>query len=124
MGLLTYLKPAGRKAKETQATTTSPSLPLSPLGSPNSTIEDLSQAAGELLSLKVDMMCDYLRQQQLQRRWASDAEDQGVVIKKARGQFVCSPNELIHDPQSFVHEMRSLNVKVGMPITASYVSSC
>jgi len=109
MGLFSYLKPLGRKAKEGAATTTDSSLSHN---DSSGTTEDLSQAAGELLTLKVDMMCDYLRQQQLQRRWASDAEDQGVVIKKARGEFVCSPGELIHDPQSFVHEMRSLNVKV------------
>jgi len=109
MGLFSYLKPSGRKAKEAET----PAVCLSPTNTEcPGTPADLSQAADELLTLRVDMMCDYLRQQQLQRRWASDAYDQGVVIKKARGDFVCCPTELVHDPQSFVHEMRSLNVKV------------
>lgn len=110
MGLLSYLKPRGRKAKDAEAVPERP-----PLETVNSTLSsELSEAAKELLTLKVDMMCDYLRQQQLQRRWASDAEDQGVVIKRSRNDFVCSPSELIHDPQSFVHEMRALNVKVRL----------
>lgn len=54
----------------------------------------------------------YLRQQQLEKRWASDNTTEGVVLKRGKDDFICQPAELPRHIHGFYDEVKKLNVKV------------
>ena len=56
-------------------------------------------------------MADYLRVQQVSRHW-TDGNDQGVVMKKSRGNYICSPPELADVEDGFMKAIERLNVQV------------
>ena len=66
-------------------------------------------------------MIQYLRQRQIEKLWTDGSPSEGVVLKRAKSDFVCQPPELSGQLFGFFDEIRKLNVKVGASI--SYVSS-
>lgn len=62
--------------------------------------------------VKYDVMVSYLRQQQLEKRWAEDSPRQGVVLKKGKDDFICRPAELSAQVGGFFDQVKKLNVKV------------
>jgi len=56
-------------------------------------------------------MADYLRAQQVSRQW-TDGADQGVVLKRSRGNYICSPVELTYAEDGFMKAVEMLNVQV------------
>lgn len=62
--------------------------------------------------MKCDIMATYLRQQQQERMWTQEAEDEGVVLKKSRGQYTCCPSDLAENPNGFAKAIEMLGVRV------------
>lgn len=58
------------------------------------------------------VMINFLRQQQLKKLWANINLDEGVVLKRSKGDFICEPRELSSLPGSFFDQVKRLNVKV------------
>lgn len=56
-------------------------------------------------------MADYLRLQQVSRQW-TDGHDQGVVMKRSRGDYICSPPDLKDKEEGFMRAIEMLNVQV------------
>lgn len=54
----------------------------------------------------------YLRQQQLEKRWADDNSTEGVILKRGKDDFICQPPELPKHINGFYDETKKLNVKV------------
>lgn len=130
MGLLSYMKPKkGSKGPdehaipavqpETSMSTAAPtpgtmtpgawSRPASiyPVGDfRNSQSEDLNE-------VKCDVMVNWLYQQQMERLWTAGGIDEGVVLKKSRGQYTCCPNDILDEPYGFFKAVEALNVRVS-----------
>ena len=59
------------------------------------------------------VMINFLRQRQLTKLWSDTNLDEGVVLKRAKGDFVSQPEELSTLPGGFYDQVKRLNVKVG-----------
>lgn len=66
----------------------------------------------ELRDLKADMMCNWLHQQQLEKMWSTNGIDEGVMLKKAKEDYRCAPEDLRSRPDGFFAAVQRLNVKV------------
>ena len=78
----------------------------------NSSSQAESRPTVSVNDVKYEVMLLYLRQQQLERRWASDNTTEGVVLKRGKGDFICQPAELPKHTNGFYDEIQKLNVKV------------
>jgi hypothetical protein len=95
-----------------------------------------SSAADEAMAaLKCDVMVHWLHHQQEERRWTKGGPGEGVVLKRARGAYVCAPEALASegdeigdvageewegqgdrwDGRGFLAAVRGLNVRVSLP---------
>lgn len=70
----------------------------------------------ELRELKADMMCSWLHQQQLERMWSTNGLEEGVIIKKAKDEYKCAPEDLRSRPNGVFDAVKKLNVKVTLVI--------
>lgn len=66
----------------------------------------------ELRDLKADMMCNWLHQQQLERMWSHNGVEEGVMLKKAKDDYKCAPEDLRSRPGGIFDAVQKLNVKV------------
>lgn len=66
-----------------------------------------------VLDIKGNVMVNWLHQQQLERLWASGAPGEGVVLKKERDSFTCSPASLTSSPTGFYDRVIEMNVRVS-----------
>ena len=71
-------------------------------------------------NVKFDVMLMYLRQQQLEKRWASGNSTEGVVLRRSRNDYICQPPELLRQVNGFYDEVKKLNFKVWKRITRSF----
>jgi len=128
MGLKNYFAPSkAKKAEKEKATITSspdaltePNYPsglqsgFETPGSPGSRPESVFRNSNmaELHDLKCDVMVNYLHQQQQERLWTMHGEDEGVVLKKSRGEYACCPADLADVQDGLLKAIEVLNVKV------------
>jgi hypothetical protein len=65
--------------------------------------------------IKHEVMVNYLYQQQCSHLWVADGsgEIEGVILRKARGQYMACPPQLVTTP--FGAACAQLNVQVGIP---------
>ncbi|RVX68842.1 hypothetical protein B0A52_07497 [Exophiala mesophila] len=87
----------------------------------NSSSQAESRPTVSVNDVKYEVMLLYLRQQQLERRWASDNTTEGVVLKRGKGDFICQPAELPKHTNGFYDEIQKLNVKVAMTVRTSAI---
>ncbi len=71
----------------------------------NATMTDIND-------IKCDVMVNYLHQHQAERLWTTHGEEEGVVLKKSRGEYACAPEELMGRDTAFVKAIETLNVRV------------
>jgi len=72
-----------------------------------------NNAKEDLLDIKCDVMVNWLYQQQMEMLWAAGSPDEGVVLKKTRGQYTCCPADIMDEPMGFYKNIEMLNVRVG-----------
>jgi hypothetical protein len=58
------------------------------------------------------VMINFLRQRQLKKLWSDTNLDEGVVLKRSKGDFICQPEDLSSLPGGFYDQVKRLNVKV------------
>ena len=89
----------------------------SPLSSRPSSIfpqGDFRNAPREsILDIKADVMVNWLHQRQQEKIWTAGTPGEGVVLKKARDNFTCAPENL-KTQSSFFNSVVTLNVKVRL----------
>lgn len=84
----------------------------SPYGSrPNSLYRN--SGMDQLSEIKCDIMVNWLHSQQEEKLWCAGEFEEGVVLKKARGQYACCPAELAEEPHGFLKAVEALNVRVS-----------
>jgi len=91
-----------------------PSFPRSP-----SQISFVSQAEsesplGSAGAFKCDIMVKFLRQRQMEKLWSNSDIEEGVVLKRGKGDFVCQPSELLLAGNGLFEQVKRLNVKVRL----------
>ena len=73
---------------------------------------DIALSSG--MAFKCDIMLKFLRQRQQEKLWARSGDDEGVVLKRAKNDFVCEPSELLMIDDGLYGQIRRLNVKVRL----------
>lgn len=66
-----------------------------------------------LLQLKSEMMVEHVWKQQRQKMWSIGRPGEGVVLKKARGEYVCAPQSLAYRTNGLFEAVRAMNVRVS-----------
>lgn len=132
LGLRSYLRPgkvkkseaAGEKHNDPTSTNNSalvvPSLtPMSSLSESalgsrvaSKSNSEVGCSAIDVNEMKCDVMANYLRQQQQELMWTQEAKDEGIVLKKSRGQYTCCPSDLADNPYGFAKAIEMMGVKV------------
>ena len=69
--------------------------------------------SAEIVDLKVEMMCNWLNQQQLEKMWSSGRADEGVLLKKYRGDYVACPEDLRNKEGGIFEAVSRMNVRVS-----------
>lgn len=69
-------------------------------------------------AVKCEVMIQYLRQRQIEKLWTDGSPAEGVILKRAKNDFVSQPPELSQQVFGFFDEIKKLNVKV-LAITAT-----
>jgi hypothetical protein len=80
----------------------------------NSTIEEIND-------IKCEVMVNWLHSQQEEKLWTSGEEEEGVVLKKSRGMYTCSPADLADEQAGFFQAVQTLNVKVAMTVNTRVI---
>jgi hypothetical protein len=68
----------------------------------------------EINDIKCEVMVNWLHSQQEERLWIAGEEEEGVMLKKSRGEYTCSPADLADEHNGFFAAVRGLNVKVNL----------
>ena len=72
-----------------------------------------NSAYEDILDIKSDVMVNYLYQQQLERMWTIGNPTEGVVLKKSRANYTCSPEILHREVGGFFDVVAAMNVRVS-----------
>ncbi|KAK5192574.1 hypothetical protein LTR99_009673 [Exophiala xenobiotica] len=75
----------------------------------------------ELRDLKADMMCNWLHQQQLERMWSTNGIEEGVMLKKAKDDYKCAPEDLRTRRDGVFDAVQRLNVKCAMTVNTRII---
>lgn len=73
-----------------------------------------NNAKEEINDIKCDMMVNHLYSQQMELLWTAGGHDEGVLLKKSRGQYACCPSDLESEPSGFFKAVQMLNVRVSI----------
>lgn len=63
--------------------------------------------------LKAEIMCNYLYQQQLKKMWSNGGSEEGVILKKSRGEYMSCPSDLHLQRNGLFDAVRRLGVQVN-----------
>ena len=76
-------------------------------------------AGEEMSDTRCEIMVSWLHQQQIEKTWFdSRAKDQGVVIKRSKGDYVSCPENVADEPDGFRRAIEILNVRVCFNVLA------
>lgn len=111
---------------------TSPNLPISPsfyseCPSPLSFFSNVECEYPFSISpsevFRNDIMLKYLHQRQMEKLWSvKDCDDQGVVLKRGRNDFICKPDGL-SQMGGLYDQVKTLNVKVAMTVKTNVIET-
>jgi hypothetical protein len=117
---LTITPPGGSALPSPLPTSTS-----SPLSSRPSSIYPAGDFrngdSGSILDIKTDVMVNWLHQQQMERLWSLEFPGEGVVLKKTRASFACSPASLRNDANGFYQNIVAMNVRVCLASILDFI---
>jgi len=109
-------KPAEITPSEKTPTTPTPFLDGN-ITSPNTprASRPASLALGEEMSdTRCEILVSWLHQQQIEKTWFDvHADDEGVVLKKSKGEYVCCPEYVGEAQHGFCRAIEALNVRVS-----------
>jgi hypothetical protein len=73
--------------------------------------------------LKCEVIATYIYQKAHSKRWtSSEAEDEGVIVKKTRDQFTAWPPELAETDDGIFAAVSQLNVRTAMTLNTSVIN--
>lgn len=72
--------------------------------------------------IRNDMMVNWIYEQQLRKQYASGMDPyEGVVLKRARGNFTCCPPQMAAIPESLFAVVSQMNVRCAMTVNTPVV---
>ncbi|EKG20239.1 Glycosyl transferase family 2 [Macrophomina phaseolina MS6] len=74
-------------------------------------------------AIRHEMMVEYLRGQQERMMWSLDEPDEGVVLRRARGEYVCCPPDLAKEPFGLYKAIQQMNVRVAMTANTGMIKT-
>ncbi|KAH6687246.1 glycosyl transferase family group 2-domain-containing protein [Plectosphaerella plurivora] len=78
----------------------------------------------EMSDLRAEVMVQNLWQDQLRRVYVSGYDgEEGVILKKARGDYICAPAGLAEVTEGFYESIRLLNVSVAVTVNSPVIQS-
>ncbi|KAK4138796.1 hypothetical protein BT67DRAFT_22463 [Trichocladium antarcticum] len=107
-------------SKPSPATSRAPSLRHSFLPAGDARSRD----SGAIHEIRNDMMVNWLHEQQLRKQYATGRDPhEGVVLKRARGDFTCCPPQMAHLPaaDSLYAVVARMNVRCAMTVNTPIV---
>jgi hypothetical protein len=66
----------------------------------------------DINDMKSEIMCNYLHQQQLKKMWSNGGREEGVLLKKSRGEYTSCPPDLQLLRNGLFDAVKRLNVRV------------
>ena len=72
-----------------------------------------NNALANIVDMKIEMMCNWLFQQQLERLWSSGRNEEGVILKKSRGDYIACPRGLQAKEDGIAGAVSKMNVRVS-----------
>ncbi|KAF2841990.1 hypothetical protein M501DRAFT_968140 [Patellaria atrata CBS 101060] len=78
-------------------------------------------AMQEVNDIKCDVMVNWLQSQQMEKLWSQGGPGEGVVLKKSRDAYTCSPPSLMNDNSQFLAAIKALNVRVAMTVNTRVI---
>ncbi|KIW19871.1 hypothetical protein PV08_00446 [Exophiala spinifera] len=74
--------------------------------------------------VKFEVMLLYLRQQQLEKRWATESTTtEGVILRRGKDDYICRPLELAKHVNGFYDEATKLNIKVAITVRTTVIQT-
>jgi len=116
--VLSYLRPTTRPASQPQDEPSALEL-LETSKTPNHPnlafpVGDFRNApADEINDVKCEVMVNWLHSQQEEKQWVSGEEEEGVILKKSRGEYTCAPAELTKETSGLLESVEMMNVRVS-----------
>lgn len=71
-----------------------------------------NSSAEEINDVKCEVMVNWLHTQQEEKQWLSGDDEEGVLLKKSKGDYACAPAQLADDSSLLVDLISQLNVRV------------
>ncbi|KAK4104657.1 hypothetical protein N658DRAFT_417959 [Parathielavia hyrcaniae] len=110
--------PTGKNSGGSPSTSRAPSLRHSFLPAHDARSRD----SDTINEIRNDMMVNWLYEQQLRKQYASGLDPyEGVVLKKARGNFTCCPPQMAAIPDSLFAVVAQMNVRCAMTVNTPVV---
>jgi hypothetical protein len=73
----------------------------------------------DIKNMKAEVMAEWLYKQQRLKLWASSGPEEGVILKKSRGEYACCPEDLRYMRSGLFEQIVQMNVAVSFPISDS-----
>lgn len=70
------------------------------------------RSESDLTNMKSDVMTEYLYKQQCLKLWASSNAEEGVILKRSRGDYACCPDDLRSTKGGLFDQIVTMNVRV------------
>jgi hypothetical protein len=70
-------------------------------------------SAADLGELKALVMCSWLHQQQESKMWSNGGLGEGVLLKRAKDEYICCPEDLASERGGLFDAVLKLNVRVS-----------
>ncbi|KAK8210886.1 glycosyl transferase family group 2-domain-containing protein [Phyllosticta capitalensis] len=71
--------------------------------------------------IKCDVMVNWLHSQQEEKLWCTGEPEEGVVLKKSRGEYACCPSDLADEENGFLSAVQELNVRAAMTVNTRVI---
>ncbi|KIW40901.1 hypothetical protein, variant 2 [Exophiala oligosperma] len=100
-----------------------PCFPRSPSQMSVASEADSMAPLGTAGAFKCDIMVKFLRQRQMEKLWSNSDFEEGVVLKRAKNDFICQPTKLLFTQHGLFEQIGRLNVKVAMTVNTDVIQS-
>jgi hypothetical protein len=67
----------------------------------------------EIQELSSEMMAEFLYKQQRLKQWATSMPEEGIMLKRSKGEYACCPESLGYVRGGFYDQVMEMNVRVG-----------
>jgi hypothetical protein len=69
----------------------------------------------DIVNMKTEVMAEWLYKQERLRLWASSGPEEGVILKKSRGEYTCCPEDLRYMRSGLFEQIVQMNIAVRFP---------